>query len=159
MWALLPPVRNPWGKSSPVFCCRIVIEQMYDKEVGGAGSIKELAAAVTCLPVAPVAGQIEELLALRDCLDAKISEFLRAFDAELGWAEDGSLSLTAWLAAHGRRSRKEAHREAVTAKRLSQLPTTAAAWAGGYFLRPRSAPWWQTSQLSMQSSMPLTRTS
>jgi hypothetical protein len=104
---------------------------MYDREVGAAGNIKELAAALGCLQVAPVAGDIEELLALRDRLDAKISEALRAFDAERCWAEDGSLSLTAWLAAHGRRSRREAYREAVTAKRLSQLPTTAAAWAEG----------------------------
>jgi len=104
---------------------------MYDREVGAPGSIKELAAALACLPVAPVAGDIEELLALRDRLDAKISEALRVFDVERCWAEDGSLSLTAWLAAHGRRARKEAYREALTAKRLSQLPTTAAAWAEG----------------------------
>ncbi len=112
---------------------------MYDREMGAAGNIKELAAALACLPVAPMPGDIEELLALRDRLDAKISEVLRAFDAERCWAEDGSLSLTAWLAAHGRRSRKEAHREALTAKRLAQLPATAAAWAEGAFLRPRSA--------------------
>jgi len=107
------------------------IEQMYDREVGAAGNIKELTAAVARLPIAPVAGQIEEVLALRDRLDAKISEVLRVFDAERGWAQDGSLSLTAWLAAHGRRSRREAHREALTAKRLVQLPGTATAWAGG----------------------------
>ncbi|HUC14810.1 MAG TPA: hypothetical protein VMS00_10195, partial [Acidimicrobiales bacterium] len=70
---------------------------MYDEEVGGVGSIKELAAALGCLPVAPVAGDIEELLALRDRLDAKISDALRAFDALGSWAEDGSLSLAAWL--------------------------------------------------------------
>jgi len=104
---------------------------MYDRELGPAGSFNKQAAALACLQVAPVAGDIEELLALRDRLDAKISEALRAFDAEGCWAEDGSLSLSAWLAAHGRRSRKEAQREALTAKRLAQLPTTAAAWAGG----------------------------
>ena len=104
---------------------------MYDEEVGGAGSIKELAAAISCLQVAPVAKDVEELLAQRDRLDAKISGILRVFEAELGWAEDGSLSLTAWLAAHGRGSRKEAHREAVISNRLSQLPVTAAAWAEG----------------------------
>jgi hypothetical protein len=109
--------------------CRI--EQVYDGEMGGVGSIKELLAALACLQVAPVAEDIEELLALRDRLDAKLSEALRVFETESGWSKDGSLSLSAWLAAHGRRSRKEAHREAVTAKRLSQLPTTAAAWAEG----------------------------
>jgi hypothetical protein len=107
------------------------IEQVYDREVGGVGSIKELADAISCLQVAPVAADIEELLAQQDLLDAKVSEALGVFEAEQGWAEDGSLSLTAWLAAHGRRSRKEAHREAVTAKRLSALPVTATAWAEG----------------------------
>ncbi|MGD0811424.1 MAG: hypothetical protein ABSA91_17200, partial [Acidimicrobiales bacterium] len=87
---------------------------MYDEEVGGAGSVKELADAIACLQVAPLAGEIEELLAQRDLLDAKISESLAAFEAELGWAEDGSLSLTAWLICHARRSRKEASREALT---------------------------------------------
>ncbi len=108
-----------------------VTEHMYDSDVTGAGGIKELAGAIACLQVAPVARDIEELLALRDRLDSKLSEALHVFEAEQGWAEDGSLSLTAWLAAHGRRSRKEAHREAVTAKRLSVLPVTAAAWADG----------------------------
>jgi hypothetical protein len=109
----------------------LVTEQMYDEEVGGVGSVKELAGAISCLQVAPVAEDIEELLALRDRLDSKLSEVLGVFEAEQGWAEDGSLSLTAWLAAHGRRSRKEAYREAVMAKRLSALPVTAAAWAEG----------------------------
>jgi hypothetical protein len=114
-----------------MFCCRLGIEQVYDEEVNGPGNIKELADSIACLQVPPVAGPIEQLLALRDRLDAKISEALRALDSERGWAEDGSLSLSAWLAAHGRRSRKEAHREAVISKRLAQLPVTAAAWAGG----------------------------
>jgi Domain of unknown function (DUF222) len=114
-----------------MFLRRIGIEQVYDKEVGGVGSVKELAGALSCLQVAPVAGDIEGLLALRDRLDSKLSEVLGVFEAEQGWAEDGSLSLTAWLVAHGRRSRKEAHREAVAAKRLSALPVTAAAWAEG----------------------------
>lgn len=32
---------------------------------------------------------------MRDRLDAKFSEVLRVFESERGWAEDGSLSLTA----------------------------------------------------------------
>ena len=71
------------------------IEQVYDREVGWAGSIKELADAISCLQVAPVAADIEELLAQQDLLDAKVSEALGVFEAEQGWAEDGSLSLTA----------------------------------------------------------------
>ena len=104
---------------------------MYDVEVGRVKSVEELAAVLDCLQVAPVAREIEELLAQQDRLDAMVSEALGAFDAGVGWAEDGSLSLSAWLVAHGRRSRKEACREALISKRLSQLPATAAAWAAG----------------------------
>jgi hypothetical protein len=96
-----------------------------------ARNIGELAAVLDYLHVAPVARDIEELLAQQDRLDAMVSEALGAFDAGGGWAEDGSLSLSAWLVAHARRSRKEAYREALISKRLAQLPATAAAWAQG----------------------------
>jgi hypothetical protein len=107
------------------------IEQVYDVEVCGAGNIGELAAVLDYLQVAPVARDIEQLLAQQDRLEAMVSEALGAFDAGGGWAEDGSLSLSAWLVAHARRSRKEAYREALISKRLAQLPATAAAWAQG----------------------------
>jgi hypothetical protein len=81
--------------------------------------------------IAPSAEEIETVLLLRDRVDAKVSEALRGFDKAEGWREDSSLSLTAWLAAHGRTSRKEAHREAVVADRLVSLPVTAVAWADG----------------------------
>jgi Domain of unknown function (DUF222) len=90
-----------------------------------------LARAIAELDVPPTLECLEEVLSLRDRLDAKISTALRQFEEDEGWCEDGSLSLTAWLAAHGRRSRKEAHREAVAARRLASLPVTAAAWANG----------------------------
>jgi len=109
----------------------MVTEQVNDEAVGGQAGIKELAGSLAFLSVTPAAEDIEQLLALRDQLDAKISEALRAFDATQAWADDGSLSLTAWLAFHGRRSSREAHREALAAKRLAQLPATAAAWADG----------------------------
>ena len=99
---------------------------MYDRMM-----LEGLAEAVTELVIAPSAEQIEKALWLRDRLDAKISRALRDFDEAEGWRQDGSLSLTAWLAAHGRASRKEAHRDAITAGRLASLPVTAAAWADG----------------------------
>ena len=104
---------------------------MYDEDMGGAGSIKELAAALACLPVAPVAGDIEELLALRDRLDAKLSEALRVFDAEqlLGRGRlavaDGVAGCT-WQAVPERCAPRGAHRQAAFA-----APHTAAAWAEG----------------------------
>ena len=97
---------------------------MYDRRMFGA-----LSRAVTELVVPPTAAGIEAVVALRSCLDAKTSEALRHFEKEESWREDGSLSLTAWLAAHGRMSRKQAHREAVIASRLARLPITEEAWA------------------------------
>ena len=99
---------------------------MYDRRM-----LEALAEAVTELVVAPSVEQIEKALWLRERLDAKISRALRDFDEAEGWRQDGSLSLTAWLAAHGRASRKEAHREAVIASRLASLPVTEGAWADG----------------------------
>jgi hypothetical protein len=93
--------------------------------------LEQLAAAIEDLAVPADAPSLEEVLHLRDRLDAKISLALRAFDAEEGWRADGSLSLTAWLAWHGRRSSKDAHREAVVARRLSALGLTADAWGTG----------------------------
>jgi hypothetical protein len=98
--------------------------------MGGVGAA-DLAGVVGSLELAPVAEEIEQVLRARDCLDAKISEALRNFDAEGAWSADGSLTLTAWLAAHGRLSRRDAHREARAARRLAKLPVTAAAWADG----------------------------
>jgi hypothetical protein len=63
--------------------------------VGRARNIGELAAVLDYLQVAPVAKEIEELLAQQDRLEAMVSEALGAFDARGGWAEDGSLSLSA----------------------------------------------------------------
>lgn len=90
-----------------------------------------LAEVLDGLALAPVADEITQALWLRDRLDAVISVALRRFDADEAWELDGSLSLTAWLAAHGRCSRSQAHQEATVARRLSQLPVTAAAWADG----------------------------
>jgi hypothetical protein len=89
-----------------------------------------LAAAIEELVLAPVEDDIEAALWLRDRLDAKISTALRHFEGE-AWGGDGSLTLTAWLASHGRLSRADAHRQAVVAQRLAALPLTAAAWAEG----------------------------
>ena len=93
--------------------------------------VAALAGVAGNLQLLPLAEEIEQVLAVRDRLDAKISEALRRFDAEEGWAADGSLSLTCWLVGHGRRSHRDAHREATAARRLAQLPVTAAAWSDG----------------------------
>ena len=93
--------------------------------------LSALARAISTLQMVPTSGAVEQLLALQDRLEAKVAALLRAFEAEGSWQQDGSVSFTAWLAAHGRRSRKRAHREALAARRLGQLPITEAAWAEG----------------------------
>jgi len=90
-----------------------------------------LAGAVDALDLEPVGEEIEQALWLRDRLDAKISKALRRFDADEAWSADGSLSIASWLAAHGRRSRRDSYHEAVMARRLAELKVTAAAWADG----------------------------
>lgn len=96
-----------------------------------APAVSDLVAAVDGLVISPEHDELEVALRAADRLEAKISSALRDFDEKEGWREDGSLSLTAWLAHHGRRSRRDAHREAVTARRLGALPATKAAWEGG----------------------------
>lgn len=95
------------------------------------GDLAQLAEVVGNLEVPAIASSLEELLFLIDTLQAKASSLLGEFDDEHGWAHDGSLSLTAWIAYHGRMGRRDAHREAMTARRLRSLPATASAWQSG----------------------------
>jgi hypothetical protein len=64
-----------------------------EKRAGLAASKNWWTQSVVCR--SPAVGDIEEVLALRDRLDAKLSEVLQVFESERGWAEDSSLSLTA----------------------------------------------------------------
>jgi hypothetical protein len=105
-------------------------------------------AGVDALDLEPVGKEIEKALWLRDRLDAKISKTLRRFDADEAWSADGSLSLTSWLAAHGRRSRRDSYHEAVLARRLADLEVTAGAWADGSTPTVKSCPRSCTSRRS-----------
>ena len=97
----------------------------------GGEALATLAGAVDALDLQPLGQEIELALWLRDRLDAKICKALRRFDADEAWSADGSLSLTSWLAAHGRRSRRDSYHEALLARRLAELEVTATAWAEG----------------------------
>jgi hypothetical protein len=80
----------------------------------------------------PIDGEaIGELLALRDRLDARISEALGEFDAAGLWELDGAVSLTSWLKIRGRMTSRDASVTARRAARLRQLPVTQEAWADG----------------------------
>ena len=70
-------------------------------------------------------------LALRDRLGAKIAEAAGDFDAAALWELDAATSMTAWLRSQADLSGREATRLAGSAKKLRDLPVTAAAWRAG----------------------------
>jgi hypothetical protein len=113
--------------------CRSGIELVYDEMVAAVTTpeLASLAEAVEALELPAGPRALEEAIFLADRLAAKISSALGSFDEGQGWGHDGSLSLTAWAAYHGRMSRREAHREAVRARRLRCLPGTSLAWLEG----------------------------
>ncbi len=80
----------------------------------------------------PVCGEaITEVLAMRDCLDAKLSDAVGDFDSAGLWDLDSATSMTAWLRQHGAMTKREAGRVSGRAKKLRELPVTAAAWQRG----------------------------
>ena len=68
---------------------------------------------------------------LRDRLDAKILEAVGDYDHAELWRDDGATSMVAWLRAHAEQSARDASWQAKTARRLRQLPHTAAACIDG----------------------------
>ncbi|MGH9217548.1 MAG: DUF222 domain-containing protein, partial [Acidimicrobiales bacterium] len=80
----------------------------------------------------PVDGDaLAAVLALRDRLDAHISDAVAAHDRAALWELDGATSMTAWLADRARMPRPRAAATAVRARKLAQLPDTTAAWRDG----------------------------
>lgn len=80
----------------------------------------------------PVDGDaIAELFAIRDRLDAKLSAAVGEFDRAGLYDLEGRTSMTAWLRSNAPLTTTEAHRVAVTARHLRQLPVTREAWEEG----------------------------
>ncbi len=90
-----------------------------------------LAMEIDNLDIPPCAEAISEVLALRDRLDAKITGAVGDFDAAGLWDLDAATSMTAWLRQHGAMTKREAARVTGRAKKLRELPVTAAAWQAG----------------------------
>jgi hypothetical protein len=76
-------------------------------------------------------GVLSEAFALMDRLNAKLLAAVGEHDAAELWRNDGATSMTAWLRHHTRRSGRDAARCARTARRLRELPVTAAAYRDG----------------------------
>ncbi|MDP9070469.1 MAG: 13E12 repeat family protein [Actinomycetota bacterium] len=83
------------------------------------------------LSITPDSTAIAAAVALRDRLEAKIAEAVATFDAASLWDLESATSMTAWLRHHAGMTSRDAGRTATAARRLRDLPETAAAWQAG----------------------------
>jgi Domain of unknown function (DUF222) len=74
---------------------------------------------------------LSEAFTLADRLNAKLLAAVGGHDAAELWRNDGATSMTAWLRHHARQSGRDAARCTRTARRLRELPVTAAAYHDG----------------------------
>jgi Domain of unknown function (DUF222) len=81
------------------------------------------------LPVDPTV--LIEAFAVADRLNAKLLAAVGEHDTTEVWRNDGATSMTAWLRHHTRQSGRQAARCTRTARRLRELPVTAAAYRDG----------------------------
>jgi len=81
------------------------------------------------LPVDSVV--LTEALALLDRLNAKLLVAVGEHDAAELWRNDGATSMTTWLRHHTQHAGRDAARCTKTARRLRELPITAAAYGDG----------------------------
>jgi hypothetical protein len=96
-----------------------------------ASVLADLASVIEDLAVPFDGESLEQALALRDRLDARIVAATGAFEANGWWASDASTSYVAWLRAHAKMTRRSAQRLRTTAVRLRVLPVCAKAYADG----------------------------
>lgn len=99
---------------------------MYDWTV-----LEDLAMAVGDLEVPADRNSLIEAIALRDRLDARITDAVGAFEANGWWGLDASASMTAWLRANALMTRRSAQRLRSLAMRLRSLPVCSRAYADG----------------------------
>jgi len=82
-----------------------------------------LAQAIDEVSIPAEADAVAEALGLLDRLTAKVTAAVGRFDRAGAWADDGAVSLRAWL--RGRAA--DAGRLAVTAQRVDRLPVLSEA--------------------------------
>ena len=95
------------------------------------GMFEQLADAIDGLDIPVDSDALAAVLALRDRLDAHISDAVAAHDRAGLWELDGATSMTAWLTDQARMPRPRAAATAARARKLAQLPLTAEAWRDG----------------------------
>lgn len=74
---------------------------------------------------------LAEAVAIRDQLDAAITQAAGEFDAAELWDLDAATSMHAWLREHTGMTSRQAARTVAVSRRLRSLPVTAAAWRDG----------------------------
>ena len=99
---------------------------MYDR-----GVFEELGTVIEGLDI-PVDGDaLAAVMALRDRLDARISDAVVALDASGLWELEGATSMTAWLADRGGMARPRAAATAARARKLVPLSLSPGLWRDG----------------------------
>ena len=93
--------------------------------------LEQLGNAIDGLDIAADSETLSAVLALRDRLDARISDTVAAHDRTRLWELDGATSMTAWLTDRAAMPRPRAAATAARARKLAQLPLTARAWRDG----------------------------
>ncbi|MGH9003011.1 MAG: DUF222 domain-containing protein [Acidimicrobiia bacterium] len=92
---------------------------------------EQLGTAVETLDIALDGDALAAVIALRDRLEARISDTIAAYDAASLWELDGATSMTGWLADRGGMARPRAAATASRARKLARLKVTPQAWRDG----------------------------
>jgi Domain of unknown function (DUF222) len=95
------------------------------------GVLEELGTAVETLDIPLDGDALAAVIALRDRLEARISDTIAAYDAAALWELDGATSMTGWLADRGGMARPRAAASAARARKLARLSLTPQAWRDG----------------------------
>jgi Domain of unknown function (DUF222)/HNH endonuclease len=103
-----------------------IYEQVYDN-----GMFEELGTAIDELDIPVDGAALAAVLALRDQLDARISDAVATHDRAGVWELDGATSMAAWLADRAPMPRARAAATTSRARKLAHLPVTAGAWRDG----------------------------
>jgi len=93
--------------------------------------LEPLAAAINDLDLAIDSCVLTEAFVLADRLNAKLTAAVGEHNAAEVWRHDSATSMTAWLRHHTRRTGRDAAACTRTARRLRELPVTAAAYGEG----------------------------
>jgi hypothetical protein len=93
--------------------------------------LEQLAAAIASVEIGVDGDSIEEAIALRDRLDARIAQAVGEYEVTGWWAVDASASMVAWLRGHALMTRRSAQRLRTLASRLRALPVCATGYADG----------------------------